>query len=355
MQTKKNPSPEQVTKDKLEAAVMEWRVRIDDIRKNLLSVDPRNKNISPATSNGVSVSSLTAAGLIFQDGLESYLPKMIVVPSGSFIMGGTDEENARLDVEPFASEYSKPLHQVTIAKSLAVGINEVTLGQFRQFAKETNYKPLDGCRCWIANQESRMLPVKGADYTNPGFPQTDNDPVVCITKEVANDYAQWLSQKTGKKYRLPSESEWEYFARAGTQTTYYWGNDPKDACGYANTYDLSSKAINTYTSDGFVFPNTDCTDGFPYTAPVGKFQPNKFGLYDIAGNAREWVADDWYPNYNGAPVNGEPRTNGYAMFGITRGGAWLYRIRNLRSAYRNSYFSSEVRTNMWGFRVVREI
>jgi len=346
---------DQITSGRITAALAEWKIRIDYIRANLLTEDATNNNISLATPTGVTISAATPAGSVFQDGTESYLPTMVVVPPGSYTMGGNLAEQERMNVPATSRHYELPAHPVTISKSFAVGATEVTLGQFKQFAQETNYKPLDGCRCWIPNQASDLPVTAGRDYLNVGFTQTDNDPVLCVTRETAILYTQWLSKKTGKNYRLPTETEWEYFARAGTTTTYFWGDTPTEACSYANSYDQMSKNLNNFqTLTGF-FSALDCSDGYANAAPVGSYTPNRFGLYDVLGNAREWTIGDWSDSYVGAPSDESATTGGVPMFGVTRGGGWNYQAMNIRSAYRNAYFSSEVRTNMWGFRVVREI
>ena len=163
-------------------------------------------------------------------------------------------------------------------------------------------------------------------------------PVMNVSWEDARAYVQWLSRETGQRYRLLTEAEWEYVARAGTTTSRYWGQSEAGQCRYANG------------EDGF----GPCPDGYENTAPVGSFQPNAFGLYDVLGNVLEWTEDCWNGDYSGAPTNGSAWQAGDCSLRVLRGGSWGNYPRSLRSAFR---FRNPVgdRNLSFGFRVARTI
>jgi len=166
---------------------------------------------------------------------------------------------------------------------------------------------------------------------------------------MAVDYGRWLSKRTGKTYRLPSEAEWEYAARAGSTTPWFWGDDPKQACQYG---DVGDDSVRPEHPD---WPLHDCNDGFAKTAPVGTFKPNAFGLYDTAGNVWEWVEDCYNPSYEGAPVDGRAWLAGDCARRIDRGGGWYNKPAAVRSALRYAGDDSSRQNNTLGFRVVREL
>lgn len=225
----------------------------------------------------------------------------------------------------------------------------MTVAQFRRFIDDTGYEVRGGARWWDPADPTAMIFNAELDWTNPGFAQSDESPVVAVTRQDAEAYAGWLSETTGQAYRLPTEDEWEWAARGGTQTIFPWGNEIGAVGRYVNSYDVTSLEFNA-----FGWGSTPVTDGFPYTAPVGSFEPNGFGLYDMIGNAREFTADDWIRDLRGASADGSAH-DGQQPFPVLRGGAWNYQPQNLRVAYRSAYFSSEIATNMFGFRVVREL
>ena len=166
----------------------------------------------------------------------------------------------------------------------------------------------------------------------------------------AKAYAAWLSRKSGKNYRLLTEAEWEYAARAGASTAYYWGDNANSVCQYANGRD--STAITA--SIGLPSTDINCADNHIYTAPVGSFQANAFGLHDMTGNAWEWTEDCWNANYNGAPSQGSAWTAGECGLRVLRGGSWYGFARHLRSALRFSSTVS-VRDSSYGLRVARTL
>jgi formylglycine-generating enzyme required for sulfatase activity len=225
-------------------------------------------------------------------------PEMVVVPAGSFLMGSPAGEAGH-------GEEEGPQHRVTIARPFAMGKFEVT---FAEWAACVTGR---GC----AERSSRSGPAPGGRY--PAFSSWDH----------AKEYLAWLTNRTGKSYRLPTEAEWEYAARAGTTTAYPWGNaaDPNRV----SCQDCTRKGLT----------------------PVGSFEPNAFGLYDMLGSLTEWVEDCWHDNYQGAPVDGSAWVTGNCATRVVRnGGAHTY-LLNLRSAHRGAMRSSS-EFNTLGFRVV---
>ncbi len=150
--------------------------------------------------------------------------------------------------------------------------------------------------------------------------------MVNVSFKDAQAYAAWLAQKTGKPYRLPTEAEWEYAARAGTGTSRYWGNNANDACAYANVYDRTGKAALKYPWEAH-----DCEDGYVYTAPIGQFKPNTFGVHDMLGNVWEWTCSRYANPYDGA----ESRCDDSGAYRVVRGGSWFNNARFVRSAFRS--------------------
>jgi formylglycine-generating enzyme required for sulfatase activity len=266
-------------------------------------------------------------------------PEMVVVPAGSFNMGSPASEKGRYDDEG-------PQHRVTFAKPFAVGKFEVTVHQFAAFVKDTDYDAGSECYSWnISKWEKRA----GLSWRNPGFSQSESHPSACLNWHDAKAYVEWLAKKTGKQYRLLSEAEWEYAARAGTATRYYFGDNENTLCGYGNGPDQRAKQSIPGARGWTV---VSCDDGYAYTAPVGTFSANDFGLHDVHGNVREWVEDCWNGKYSGVPTDGSARTAGECNRRVLRGGSWANYPRNLRSAIRDRG-PSDYRSDGNGLRVVR--
>ena len=263
-------------------------------------------------------------------------PVMMVIQAGSFSQGTPVAESER---EPNEGEQ----HRVVISGPLAVGMVEVTRGQFSEFVAATGFTAKG---CWIYDGDWKMQ--TGNDWQSPGFAQDDEHPVTCVSWQDAQTYTRWLTKKTGKKYRLLSESEWEYVARAGTTMARNWGDRPDDACQSSNVADKTAEE----NYPGWNAHN--CTDRYIYTAPAGMFVANDFGAYDMLGNVFEWVEDCWNDNYQGAPVDGSAWTGGDCDKRVLRGGSWFSMPKFVRSAYRNR-FPSDHRSSSFGFRVAREI
>ena len=277
-------------------------------------------------------------------------PEMVIVPAGHFLLGTSA---AAREVDRDRGE-SPPL-EVTMSRPYAMGRYEISVAEFRAFVTATQYGSAGDCRIATGGAWARLA---DRGWTNPGFavPQADNEPVVCVSWDDAKAYVDWLSKVTGKAYRLPSETEWEYAARGGTTTPRYFGDRDSDeesllsvTCDYANVFDSSA-----VTELAFSYPNARCTDAHTYTAPVGSYKPNAFDLYDLIGNAREWLQDCYTTSYEGRPADGHAWewAGGCEQRGV-RGGSWATRPSESRAAARGGE-AQGLRQSDLGFRVVRE-
>jgi len=267
-----------------------------------------------------------------------FCPEMIRIFPGNFTMGSPATEKDRRDREG-------PQHQVAINYPFLAGKYDIKRDEYAAFATET--KRPDRASCY-AYDGLAFKDAPGRYWRDPGFAQTGLDPVVCVNWDDAQAYVAWLSKKTGKRYRLLSEAEWEYAARAGTATARYGSDDPARLCGYINGADLDF---------GKAFPQDDgvnkaCRDGYGRTSPVGRFGPNGFGLYDMLGNVWQWTADCWNESYAGAPTNGGAWQAGTCGRRIRRGGSWYNLPKSLRAAMRDGVPQGN-RDVTGGFRVAR--
>ena len=278
----------------------------------------------------------TQPGATFQDC--ATCPELVVVPAGSFLMGSPSYEEGR-------DEDEGPVHQVTIGQAFAAGKYEVTVGEYGRFVNTAGYEGEGGCRVWTGEKWEEE---EGRSWRDPGFQQTEREPVVCVSWQDAHAYAEWLSRQTDKTYRLLSEAEWEYVARAGTKTARYWGEREVGQCRYANGADQTAKRHNS----GWTV--AACDDGHYWTAPVGTYQANGFGLYDLLGNVWEWVQDCWHESYTGAPSDGRAWGTENCSSRVNRGGAWDYTPKHLRSANRGNP-SPGLRSIGLGFRIARSL
>jgi formylglycine-generating enzyme required for sulfatase activity len=262
-------------------------------------------------------------------------PLMKVIGSGEFMQGSTPSDAD-------AQQFEMPQHNVTIAYPFAVGVYEVTVGQFKQFATETG---LDAHGCAVYDGDWQTS--NDVSWKNATEGQGDSYPVSCVSWQDAKHFAAWLSHKTHHTYRLPSASEWEYAARGGSVASRPW-TDPSDACKYANLADQTAAQH---------FPGwtvTPCADKFVQSAPVGSFAPNALGLYDMLGNVFEWTEDCWADTYVGAPTDGSARTDADCSQRELRGGSWFTQPDYVRVSYRDR-FATDYRTTSVGFRLIREI
>jgi formylglycine-generating enzyme required for sulfatase activity len=266
-------------------------------------------------------------------------PEMVVVPAGSFMMGSPSTEQGRFDNEG-------PQHSVQISRPFAAGKFHITVDEFAAFVTETGYDAGSNC---LAFMYGRRELREDSSWRDPGFAQSGSHPVVCLNWNDAKAYVAWLSRKTEKPYRLLTEAEFEYAARAGTATRYFFGDDEKDMCRYGNGADQTAKS--RIPADWTFLP---CYDGYAYTSPIGGFSPNAFGLYDMHGNAREWLEDCWHDDYNGAPSDGSAWTAGDCSRRVLRGGAWLDSPWDLRAASR-SQTTTSLRNYGIGFRLGRTL
>jgi formylglycine-generating enzyme required for sulfatase activity len=271
---------------------------------------------------------------------------MVVVPAGQFVMGAAPGEEERANLPSEFRNRSQPQRRVNV-KRFSAGKFEVTRGQYRVFAEATG-RTGDGCFAW-SGDTFEMKPANS--WRHPGYAQDDAHPVTCVSWEDASAYVTWLNQHTGKKYRLLTEAEWEYAARAGTTTTRFWGDDPDKSCDYANGADRSTTA-RVPGADSWHVAN--CDDRYAYTAPVGSYRPNAFGLYDMLGNVEEWTQDCWIGNYVGAPTDGSAVAAGDCSLRVVRGGSWDDAPVGVPAAYRVGS-PTTIRVYRRGFRVATEL
>ena len=266
-------------------------------------------------------------------------PEMVVIPAGAFTMGSSASEKTWVvtnggNAESVADE--APQHKVSL-RSFALGKYDVTRREYAAFVSETGYRSNSGC---YDNGGPNSPKVAGASWKNPGFKQTDNDPVICVSWDDAQAYVSWLNRKLQRSgsasgeglYRLPTESEWEYAARAGTTTRFWWGDD-ETAAGAHAWYKENSGG---------------------QTHRVGLKPANRFGLHDMAGNVWQWTQDCYAESYAAAPNNGTAAEMGNQCLRVDRGGSWYYATWLLRSATRERN-PADYRDRVMGLRVARKL
>jgi formylglycine-generating enzyme required for sulfatase activity len=251
-------------------------------------------------------------------------PETVPIPPGSFRMGVPQAESQREKSDD--DDDARPVHRVTVRRGFHLMRYPVTRGGFAAFVAATGHDMSGGAYGYVSDKGYERS--NRFSWQDPGFPQTDRDPVVCVSWHDAVAYADWLSRETGQQWRLPSEAEWEYAARAKTTTARFWGDGWDQASRYARV-----------EAEG--------------TTPVGSFQPNDFGLYDMLGNVWEWVADPWHTTYENAPTDGSVWSEGGdAGFRVLRGGAWDDYPRLVRAGVR-SRNGADNRNYDAGFRLAR--
>jgi len=314
---------------------------------------------------------------------------LVELPAGDFVMG--EESYNRVAANHPTSvqvgqgfEDDRPALPTRLTKPFAIGTKEVTVGQFRAFVEATGYKTdaeRTGRGPFTLHPEAKLEPDRfaadpQASWRNPGFDQTDEHPVTCVSWNDAVAFCDWLSKREGAKYRLPTEAEWEYACRGGTTTIYYSGDDPDRLYAHANVADgnLEQKVPGTVARQRADRLKPEEGDGFAFTAPVGRFKPNAFGLYDTHGNVWEWCRDRYQDRLYAARqkelqelrrlkkevvvVDPEgPATTPQHQYGdwrSLRGGSWYVSPISCRSAVR-SFAEAGDAFSYTGFRVVRDV
>ena len=283
----------------------------------------------PTNASGYSV----AVGQSFRDCEDC--PEMVVIPAGTFLMGSsTAKAGIKVPAAAPTDESSKseqPQHRVEFKRPLAVSKFHVTHSEFARFAQATGYYSDGGC---YVLDGTRWKLDASRTWRDPGFAHTDDDPVVCVSWNDAQAYVQWLNRETGQRYRLLTGAEWEYATRAGTATAFWWGNDIGQ--NHANCNGCGSDRDDMGTS------------------PDGSFKPNPFGLYDMVGNAWQWLDDCWTDGNANAQsgASAAPTSAGNCSLRALRGGSWSYGPQFLSPSFRGK-MPAERRESDVGFRVVR--
>jgi formylglycine-generating enzyme required for sulfatase activity len=287
-------------------------------------------------------------GVTFRDCPEC--PEMIVIPEGTFLMGSPPTEVGRIENEG-------PQHKVSVRR-FAAGIYPVTRAEYAVFVRKTHHSNDGGCIGWTgkpADEKGFLLKDSSKTWSSPGFQQTGRDPAVCVSWDDAKAYIRWLNRKVcGQKkveacskeagnYRLLAEAEWQYAARGGTTTPYYWGDQA--------THDNANYGMEKCPPCG---PKIQGKDLWNHTSPVGSFAPNPFGLFDMVGNAYQWVEDCWHDDYVGAPSDGSAWITGECKSRVSPGSDWLEDGSFLRVAFRD-LGSADERSQFTGLRVAKTL
>ena len=309
----------------------------DYVRQNNLSADGQ----SPVRRGGSSnwpLGTIESTTLVNSMGVE-----LVQIPAGTFMMGSPETEEDRDDDET--------LHEVEITKPFHMATTEITKGQFAEFIRVSGYRTEaeedgEGGYGWNESEDKFEGPDPKYNWKNTGFRYEDDHPVVNVSWNDAVEFCKWLSEKEGKEYRLPTEAEWEYACRAGSTDRFFFGNKENDLVKYSNVADSSLK--RKYAGASWALSERD---GYAFSAPVGSFKPNKFGLYDMHGNVWEWCKD-WYGSeyYDESPKR-DPKGPSIGSWRVLRGGSWDFNPGCTRCAFR--YFNMpSCRSFYRGFRVV---
>ncbi|MGD9646174.1 MAG: SUMF1/EgtB/PvdO family nonheme iron enzyme [Pirellulales bacterium] len=282
--------------------------------------------------------------------------RLRLIPAGEFTMGSNEYRAALANDfelnEKFDPSDEGPAHRVRITRPFLIGQYEVTRGQFAAFVEATQYKTdaeRDGQGGWgwvDAKVGGEQRP--NFNWHSWGVNQSDRSPVINVSYNDACKFCEWLSQKEGVSYRLPTEAQWEYVCRAGTKTRFYNGDDPRRLIEIGNVADETAK--DRFTWWKFVVPGRD---GWEFTAPIGHYQPNNFRVFDMIGNALEWCRDWYGETYYETSPSEDPQGPDQGQVHCVRGGGWTTFPVFCRAAARD-YRSAEFRQNNLGFRVVVE-
>lgn len=280
----------------------------------------------------------------------AWCPEMVTVPAGTAVLGAGDS-----DVVRNADEL--PERRVAVSVPFEVGRYEVTRGQYEAFVRATGRGVQGGCLTDRVTRGSWVVD-SSTTFRDPGFPQGDDHPVACVNWDDAEAYVAWLNTQTSGEYRLLTEMEWEYVARAGVvrNTQYPWGNDPDRGCAFANGFDATARQAyaGADTAGHRVYDPLRCVDGWLKTSPVGSLAANGFGVHDMIGNVSEWVADCYNRSRDTLPTADPPVTNAPCSRRIAKGGSWGTLAHNLRTAERFPY-AAMYRDDSIGFRIARTL
>lgn len=293
-------------------------------------------------------------------------PEMVALPPGAFQMGAAKADYA----VPFAEASipaELPRREVTIGCAFAIGKYEVTAGEFAAYVAATGADV--GGACWIRTPDQgpekgrfvgeridqpsaqpygpTVAQIADGSPAQPGLESTDRHPAACVTRDEAEAYLAWVSEQSGRRYRLATEAEWEYATRAGAETPFFWGADSSEACRYANFAD--SKSVYQ------AWVAAPCAEAIEplWAAPAGSYEPNAWGLHDTVGSLQEMLLDCWSENCDGAPTDGSPRLDDGCETFIARGGDFELPFSSMRSGERLFYGLAEGewdRSNVLGFR-----
>jgi formylglycine-generating enzyme required for sulfatase activity len=270
-------------------------------------------------------------------------PEMVVVPSGEVLIGS----NASDIDSGLAAANEAPQHRAVVKQPIAVGRFEITRDQYAAFVQSAGYKPSDRCYTFENNLPQERT---GRSFLNPGFVQDGNHPAVCVSWTDAKAYVQWLAQTTGKPYRLLSEAEFEYAARAGSRSRFGFSDDTAELCKFVNGADRAAKNAGLPADAAYM----NCSDSYPFTAPVGSLAANAFGLSDMIGNVWEWTEDCFYGDYATAGSDSAARVDAGCTSHAVRGGDWFSTEASLRPAVR-AKANADARHDDIGFRVARTL
>ena len=289
----------------------------------------KNKLEDAIASQDQNKKTMTKSNLVVDKPFKDCLtcPKMVFITGGEFMMGSSIDDYER-DVD------EGPQLKIKI-KRFALSQTEITKSQWNEFENKSGYRTLSGC---LAFDGEGYKYETNLSWKSPGFEQDQDHPVVCVSWIDVQEYIKWLSTQTGRQYRLPSEQEWEYAARAGSKDSYPWKFE-KLSCGYSNIADDSLKGKVSFRKF------SPCNDTFPYTSKVANFNSNNWGLYDMQGNVMEWVQSCWTPTLlenSSEPINCSKR--------VMRGGGWDLPVKYARFSYRGKG-DQKNRGNSIGFRV----
>jgi formylglycine-generating enzyme required for sulfatase activity len=283
-------------------------------------------------------------------------PELVVLPTGTAIVGADASEGISLGLPADLAAREQPRRRIPIARPIAFGRFEITIAQFAAFVADTGYAPEPGC--WRFESSDWTFDTS-LSWRDAKLDQRDDHPVTCVNWHDADAYVRWLSKQTGQTYRLPSEVEWEYAARAGTEGPYWFGSDRGAICRFVNLGDLDTEARFRWagrpTKLDLAWTPEACHDGFATTSPVNAKPPNGFGIYGVLGNVMEWAADCWFDDYSTGPVDQIARTSsGDGGYRVMRGQGWVAIAGSARASFRRKMAPGDRRFT-FGIRVVRDV